>query len=281
MKYLKRSILTLAIAVIPFHSYVNGCGGDYYDYMNYYNLFDQLLLENKGLQPFLLTTDYAFYGEDTNPDAEQQPDENLNAWMTFFKKNNTLQGMDAAQFKTLLYSASYQSLKQPSSPYVIALNKTDAGKQTLTYLQYAKELETYAQLSENDGWWDMKLAASPSEETYAHYKNKGLELYQHCPYHELKLRYGYQLVRLAHYMRNKNNEAIRMYNLYVKPLKQEHYIYYAALEQTAGALYNIGKLANANYLYSRVFDHSDNRKKIAYSSFRIQSEVDWNEAMTW
>ena len=33
MKYLKRSILTLAIAVTPFHSYVNGCGGDYYDYM--------------------------------------------------------------------------------------------------------------------------------------------------------------------------------------------------------------------------------------------------------
>ena len=64
--------------------------------------------------------------------------------------------MDTAQFKTLLYSASYQSLKQPSSPYVIALNKTDAGKQTLTYLQYAKELEPYAQLSENDGWWDMK-----------------------------------------------------------------------------------------------------------------------------
>ena len=125
MKYLKRSILTLAIAVIPFHSYVNGCGGDYYDYMNYYNLFDQLLLENKGLQPFLLTTDYAFYGEDTNPDAEQQPDENLNAWMTFFKKNNTLQEMDTAQFKTLLYSASYQSLKQPSSPYVIALRKAD------------------------------------------------------------------------------------------------------------------------------------------------------------
>ena len=281
MKYLKRSILTLAIAVIPFHSYVNGCGGDYYDYMNYYNLFDQLLLENKGLQPFLLTTDYAFYGEDTNPDAEQQPDENLNAWMTFFKKNNTLQEMDTAQFKTLLYSASYQSLKQPSSPYVIALNKTDAGKQTLTYLQYAKELEPYAQLSENDGWWDMKRAASPSEETYAHYKNKGLELYQHCPYHELKLRYGYQLVRLAHYMRNKNNEAIRMYNLYVKPLKQEHYIYYAALEQTAGALYNIGKLANANYLYSRVFDHSDNRKKTAYTSFKIQNEIDWNEAMSW
>lgn len=281
MKHLKRSILTLAIAAIPFHSYVNGCGGDFYDYMDYYNLFDQLLLENKGLQPFLLTTDYAFYGEDTNPDSEQQPDENLNAWMTFFKKNNTLKEMDTAQFKTLLYTAPYQSLKQPSSPYVIALNKTDAGKQTLTYLQYAKELEPYAQLSESDGWWEMKRTASPSEETYTHYKNKGLELYQHCPYDELKLRYGYQLVRLAHYMRNKNNEAIRMYNLYVKPLKQEHYIYYAALEQTAGALYNIGKLANANYLYSRVFDNSDNRKKIAYSSFRIQNEVDWDEAMTW
>ena len=44
--------------------------------------------------------------------------------------------------------------------------------------------------------------------------------YQKCPYNELKLRYGYLLVRLAHYMRNKNNEAIRIYNLYMKPLKQ-------------------------------------------------------------
>ena len=116
MKYLKRSILTLAIAVIPFHSYVNGCGGDYYDYMNYYNLFDQLLLENKGLQPFLLTTDYAFYGEDTNPDAEQQPDENLNAWMTFFKKNNTLQEMDttAARRKYKRMDDIFQEEQNPS-----------------------------------------------------------------------------------------------------------------------------------------------------------------------
>ena len=282
MKHLKRFIATLAITVLPFHSYVNGCGGDFYDYMNYYNLFDQLLLENKGLQPFLLTTDDAFYGEDMNPDGkQQQPDENINAWMTFFKKNKTLQDMNEEQFKALLYTASYQSLKQPSSPYVTALNKTDAGKHTLTYLQYAKELEPYAQLSNNGDWWEMKRTSSPSEETYTHYKDKGLELSRNCPYDELKLRYGYQLVRLAHYMRNKNNEAIRMYNLYVKPLKQEHYIYYAALEQTAGALYNIGKLANANYLYSRVFDHSDNRKKTAYTSFKIQNEIDWNEAMSW
>ena len=49
------------------------------------------------------------------PDAEQQPDETLNGVMTIFKKTNTLQGMDAAH-QTLLYSASYQTLKQPSSP---------------------------------------------------------------------------------------------------------------------------------------------------------------------
>ena len=108
MKHLKRFIATLAITVLPFHSYVNGCGGDFYDYMNYYNLFDQLLLENKGLQPFLLTTDDAFYGEDMNPDGkQQQPDENINAWMTFFKKNKTLQDMNEEQFKALLYTASY------------------------------------------------------------------------------------------------------------------------------------------------------------------------------
>ena len=72
----------------------------------------------------------------------------------------------------------------PSSPYVIALNKIGAG-------------------------------SSPSP-TY----NMQRGPYQKCPYNELKLRYGYLLVRLAHYMRNKNNEAIRIYNLYMKPLKQ-------------------------------------------------------------
>ena len=175
MKHLKRFIATLAITVLPFHSYVNGCGGDFYDYMNYYNLFDQLLLENKGLQPFLLTTDDAFYGEDMDPDGkQQQPDENINAWMTFFKKNKTLQDMNEEQFKALLYTASYQSLKQPSSPYITALNKTDAGKHTLTYLQYAKELEPYAQLSNNGDWWEMKRTSSPSEETYTHYKETGM-----------------------------------------------------------------------------------------------------------
>ena len=278
MKHLKRTILTLLVATVPFQSYINGCA-DYSEFGSYYNLFDQLLLENKGLRPFLLTMDTGYYEtEETNVEL---PNENLNAWATFFKKNNINPGMTRKEFESMLYSASYQEVKKPSSPYVIALNKTEGGKQVLAYLQYAKELEPYAQIGKDGDWWNPKRTASPSAETYNHYKTKGLELYRACQYDELKLRYGYQLVRLAHYMRNKNNEAILMYNQYVKPLRQEHYIYYAALEQTAGALYNIGKMANANYLYSRVFDHSDNRKKVAYNSFAIQSEIAWNEALAW
>lgn len=279
MKHLKRSILTLAMAILPFHSYINGCGGDYFDYMGYYNIFDQLLLENKGLRPFLLTTDKAFYLTETD---KEQHDENLTAWMAFFKTNNILQNMSKKQIEELIYPTSLQILKQPTSIYVANLSKTDIGKKVLAYLQYAKELEPYAQISDNnDSWREMKRVASPSAETYTHYKNKGLRLYKNCQNNELKLRYAYQLVRLTHYMRNKNKEAIFMYNQYVKPVQQEHYIFYAALEQTAGALYNIGKLANANYLYSRVFDHSDNRKRVAYSSFKIQNNIDWDEAMSW
>lgn len=284
MKHLKRVILTLALAALPFQSYIKGCGGDYFDYMDYYNLFDQLLLENEGLRPFLLTTDDAFYTTETADGidtSKELPDENLNAWIAFFKKNGILQEMDKDQLGALIYKSSYQSLKQPSSRIVIALKNTKTGSEVLAYLQYAKELEPYARVSDESDYWCTKRAASPSVETYNHYKNKGLELYRSCQNEELKLRYGYQLVRLAHYMRNKNNDAILMYNQCVKPLKREHYIYYAALEQTAGALYNIGKLANANYLYSRVFDHSDNRKKVAYTSFKIQNGVDWDQAMAW
>ncbi len=104
--------------------------------MNYYNLFRPSFRELKRSATFSswLQTTHSME-EDTNPDAEQQPDENLECvWWQFFKKTQHPARDGCSTLKTLLYSASYQSLKQPSSPYVIALNKTDAGKHTLTYL---------------------------------------------------------------------------------------------------------------------------------------------------
>lgn len=276
MKYVKRMIIALALAASPLQPSMYGCGffdpdGDYY------NLFDQLLLRNQGLRPFLLT-----YYTNLYPVEEQIPDENLIAWMTFFEKNNLMQGIEQEQFKELLYNTPINNFYQPTYYYTAMLNKSNVGKEVLAYLKYAKEVEPYAQLAKDeDGWFEKKRTLSPAESNYTILKNKGINLYKTSKHNELKLRYAYQLVRLAHYMGDKDKEAVALFNLYAKPLKQEHYIYYAALEQVAGALYNMGNLANANSLYCQVFDHSDSRKEVAYNSIKIQNGVDWEETLTF
>ncbi len=274
MKYFKKIIIALVLAASPFQSSIYGCM-DYDPDQDYYNLFDQLLLKEKGLHPYLLTLYSGLYQTD-----EQAPDENIAAWMAFFKKHHLFQGVAREQFEEFLYKTPVNYFHRPTYKYTAMLNKSEVGKEVLTYLQYAKETEPYAQLAEdNDSWWTTKRAKSPSEANYTILKNKGINLYKTCKQDELKLRYAYQLVRLAHYMRTENKDAVAMFNLYVQPLKQEHYIYYAALEQVAGALYNLGNLPNANYLYCQVFDHSDNRKEVAYNSIKIQDEVDWNATL--
>lgn len=274
MKYFKQIIIALALAASPFQSSVYGCM-DYDLDAEYYNLFDQLLLKEKGLHPYLLTLYSGLYITD-----EQVPDENITAWMAFFKKHNLFQGVTREQFQEFLYKTPMNNFYRPTYKYTAMLNNSEVGKEVLTYLQYAKETEPYAQLAEdNDSWWQTKRVKSPSEANYTILKNKGISLYKTCKQDELKLRYAYQLVRLAHYMKTKNKDAVAMFNLYVKPLKQEHYIYYAALEQVAGALYNLNNLANANYLYCQVFDHSDSRKEIAYNSIKIQDKVDWDATL--
>lgn len=274
MKHFKHILLALALAAYPFQSTVYGCV-DYDPDSDYFNLFDQLLLKEKGLHPYLLTLNY----NGTYYSNEEVPDENLHAWIEFLKKNKLMQRLSEEEFREFVYSTPQNCYYQPNHKYTAMLNKSEVGNEVLAYFQYAKETEPYAQLSNDGEYWNPRRAKSPSEANYAVLRDKAINLYKTCRHDELKLRYGYQLVRLAHYMRDKDKEAIAMFNLYVKPLKQEHYIYYAALEQVAGALYNIGNLANANYLYCQVFDHSDNRKEAAYNSFKIQDEVSWEATL--
>lgn len=274
MKHFKHIILALALAIYPFQSKVYGCF-EFDPDSDYFNLFDQLLLKEEGLRPYLLTLRF----NETYMFNEDAPDENLNAWIAFLKKNKLMQWLNKEEFKEFVYNTPQNCYYLPTHKYTAMLNKTKIGNEILAYFQYAKETEPYAQLSKDADYWNPRRTKSPSEANYTILRDKAINLYKTCQHDELKLRYGYQLVRLAHYMRDKDKEAVVMFNLYVKPLKQEHYIYYAALEQVAGALYNIGNLSNANYLYCQVFDHSDNRKEAAYNSIKIQDEVCWEETL--
>ncbi|MCD8184718.1 MAG: hypothetical protein LUE99_18435 [Bacteroides sp.] len=271
MKQAQRYLLLFALALIPFHSPLNGCGWWYGEDEIYYNLFDQLLLTNEGLRPFLLTGEPGFFLTDTDI-----PDENIDAWMAFIAKDRKLQKMDRTTVNWLVYKAPLTQLSKndPAGIMRTFINGNAAGKQSVDYLQYAKTLEPYAQL--NSDAWGFERVQGPTENEYQQLLSEGIRLWKSCDYKELKLRYGYQLVRLVHYSGNYE-EALYLFNQYVEPVKQEHIIYYYALEQKAGALYSLKRNAEANYLFCQVFDHSDSRKETAYNSIRIQEGVDWDE----
>lgn len=272
MKRNKRYLLLFALALIPFHSSINGCGWWYSEDEVYYNLFDQLLLQEKGLRPFLLTGEPGFFKTET-----ELPDENINAWMTFIGSDRKLRNLDKSAISELVYRTPLKELNTGnaiSGTTCAIMSNSNIGKQVINYLRYAKTLEPYAQ--ENTETWEQSRVQPPASDEYQKLLEEGIKLWKSSDCKELKLRYGYQLVRLAHYSDN-NEEALELFNEYVEPVKQNHVIYYYALEQKGGVLYNLNRNAEANYLFCQVFDHSDNRKEIAYNSIKIQGEVDWNK----
>jgi hypothetical protein len=98
---------------------------------------------------------------------------------------------------------------------------------------------------------------------------KGREGYTRCASDFLKLRYAYQVVRLAHYV-GDYEECVALYDELVPPLHHvESTIRYWTLEHKAGALRRIGKVAESLYLFSRVFDVAPERHNAVLQSFRF------------
>lgn len=163
-------------------------------------------------------------------------------------------------------------------------------RNALTYISFAKYLEPYMSRSESlneyELWrypyefeWD-KPAASILD--YTTIMNSMIDAYDSQKDQELKLRYGYQIVRFAHY-NNQYEDALRYFDKYVESLNYKPEIYYYALSQKAGALCRLNHLekqgsAQGKYKENRyaldflkVFTYSKDMKFAAYKSLRDEA----------
>ena len=95
----------------------------------------------------------------------------------------------------------------------------------------------------------------------------------------LRLRYTYQIVRLAHYM-NDFRQAMALYESFTKKYEpQESIINNWLLGHYAGALKGAGNNVEASYLYSKIFMESPGRRESAWRSFELNSEEEWQQAL--
>ena len=269
-----RKLLLVAVMLTALWGKSFACGWDEGDWY-YYNLFNQEIMSDERYRPFLLVYGSRYYTNDTLRNG------NIEEWSQYL-------GLNYDETKYLVFKASRSDLQNLSKgkravDENLSFVSTDFmknHKQALLYLAYAKYLEPYMRIipgEDTDFYWDLpEYSYNAGDLDYEKVKTVLTKSWNAESDNELKLRYGYQLVRLAHYTR-RYQEAVQLFNQYVEPLKMRTELYYYALAQKAGALRGIGENQQANRDFIRVFANSYDLKTMAYTSLTMgwDNEIDF------
>ena len=271
---MKKLLLTLSLTfgLTQAFACADGGGEDYY----YYNLFSQTLSEAPQYQPFLMTLDSPYYSEATN-----QKNDNILEWQKSL-------GISYDEAFELVFKASKLEVDQlikngQSSKYNFANQDwVKRNKQSLMYLSYAKYLEPYMAFYYIDnGEWS--YVDRPEKNVNNLNYKKVLDVLKKSwnaeTDKELKLRYGYQLVRFAHYF-HEYRDAINYFKMYVETQGIKNAMFFYALDQKGGAERGLGNYMQANYDFFEVFSHSNYRRMSAYQSMNVTQDLNYEKMLT-
>ncbi|MGI9526506.1 MAG: hypothetical protein ACR2MS_05280 [Weeksellaceae bacterium] len=276
---MKKLIITSLAFITSFQS-TDACAWYDPDY-EYFNLFTQSIVKDKSLSPFLLSYSSPYYEEK----GLEVPDDNIAAWQRYFNKRLSFE-----ETKTLVYDISLEELnhlkfkRSLDHPILekLGYNFYTEYKDAVDYLIEAKYLEPYMRIQHIENpdsfYYTEKDYKQATDLDYDKINTDLISLYHATKSKEIKLRYGYQIVRFNHYYRNYE-EAINAFDQYVAPLNLKTTPYYMALDQMAGAQRGLGMLEDANWNFFQVFRHSLSRKSSAYSSMKLTTEVSFQDIL--
>jgi hypothetical protein len=262
-----RKFFLLVLLLTAFMGRTIACG--WYDADDYFfNLFSQEIMNDPRYKPFLLTYDRYYTNEILR-------NGNIEEWQRYL-------GLSYEDTRYLVFESKREDLqsitkgKTASDPKLSFVTPEFAKKhkQALLYLAYSKYLEPYMRIipgeDNNIDYWDFSddYEHHAGDLDYNKVKTVLTKSWKAESDTELKLRYGYQLVRLAHYTR-RFEEAVQLFDTYVEPLNLHTEMYYYALSQKAGALRGMGETEQANREFVRVFANSTDLKTQAYTSMTM------------
>ena len=270
MKWKVFLTLCVSLFMVSFPNNIIGCGPeiDAYDY--YTTFFNPDISENKTLRPFYYTGYEFIYDSE---DAVSTTDVLAEEWKKYCGEKVTVNDAkyfvmeyDEADISNLYYFLEKNkplnipdSIKQNSMTNYFMQQKDF---EALGYILYAKKVEPFVNNKYES--WDLKTTDATFD-VDKKIKN-GLQLYAAAKKDLFKLKYAYQVTRLALY-RNKNYDAIKYYDDYVAPIKTQSILQPLSLALKAGALYRTGNKKEAAYLFSKAFSNADAKKVSNYISF--------------
>ena len=245
----------------------------------YFNLFTQSIIKDKTYLPFLHTLSNRFYGHE----HFEIPNENIENWQQFFGNS-----LSYAETQTLVEKIPMSELN--------AFKKGVSGNAVLSklgsYQKYAEAIDYLIEAKYLEPYMSINYVESPNSFYYTAGENSknasqlNIEktisaltgLYSAAKNPEIKLRYGYQLVRFHHYTRNYE-ASMQAFKKYVEPLKLKSAPYYLALDQLAGAERGLKMSAEANWNFFQVFMNSKSHKESAFISMKLSDSASFNNVL--
>ncbi len=146
--------------------------------------------------------------------------------------------------------------------------------ETIEYLAYAKRCEPHV-VAPEDPWvktirdtMAMKILINQARSRFLDIKSD-----------YIRLRYAYQMIRLAHYAKN-HSLVLELYDYLMPKIDHDPSIVEFWIKgHVAGAMMALGRNVEASYLYAQVFDRSRGKAEAAYRSFRIRTDEEWEQAL--
>jgi len=274
-------IATILFFLLP-QTISKGCGPYRNLITGYTFIGTPLLLEAAKPVPFALHFSfeniYKYYGLE----LERQELANLKDW-----KERVCEAAETDEIRAVIYDASLQTLlaiksaatdRKVNLPRELLSNAFvdylvyNRCEETLEYLIFAKNCEPHV-LSPTDAWEGQQRDSTRMSDLI----EEGSILFRRTKSHYLKLRYAYQIVRLAHYKKDYE-ETISLYDELIPKIDiTENVIYYWLLGHRAGALRALGRYTEAAHLYTVIFANCPSRRESAFRSFLVRDDDEWNQ----
>ncbi len=142
--------------------------------------------------------------------------------------------------------------------------------ESLAYILYAKRLQPFVTGSYDD-WEPVKRDST----AMAAFIQQGEKAYHASRNDFFKLKYGYQVVRLAHYS-HRYSDAIQGYDALIAGNPTNSILQPMSVSLKAGALFSLGRSTEAALLFSKAFSSSLVNQSSNFISFRwsVRSEIE-------
>jgi hypothetical protein len=217
-----------------------------------------------------------------------QKAENLREWRERFCKNSDEKDIEEVVYQSseddlyvLLGAVESEGDKNPlgalSGNQFAEVLRYNHCSEAVKYLIFTRKCEKH--VTQNGDAW---TPASRDLEAMQQLITDGLDEFSAIKSHFIRLRYAYQIVRLAHY-RGDFPQTIRLFNYLMPQIdrRRASIVYWWTLGHQAGALLKLKKYPEAAYRFALIFQNCPSKRAQAYRSFYIPNDDIWQKTLNF